>query len=107
MGNDRTTPKDRRKARAKASRKDKLKTEKESRMPQKEKIRKLDKPVPVGLFEEEAGPSKFDVKVRCVTCPNCGTNWCYEHKREFETDRYCQYCCYEDKIRGQFNAHDE
>lgn len=106
MSQTRTTPKERRKARAKASAKDKRnKTEKETSMPQKDKIKKLDKPVPIGLFDKEDNSTKFDTKVRCVTCPNCGTNWCYEHIREFETDRYCQYCCYEDKIKGQHNAH--
>jgi hypothetical protein len=106
MSNLRTTPKERRKARAKVSAKDKRKkTEKETSMPQKESIKKLDKSVPEGLFDKAERSNCYETKVRCMTCPNCGTNWCYAHIRETSTDRYCQYCCFEDKIVGQHNAH--
>lgn len=104
MTEKRSTPKDRRRQRAKASAKDKLnnKNKGSCKMQKVEKIKKLEDR-PTSLILGKTDCKAFEVKTRCVTCPNCGTNWCYEHIREFQTDRYCQYCNYEDKIKGQYN----
>jgi hypothetical protein len=72
-------------------------------MPQKERIKKLDRPMPAGMFEED--DKAFHVKTKCVTCPNCGTSWCYASVREFDTEMYCQNCFYEGRVTGQHNRH--
>ena len=103
MSKKQLTPKDRRKARAKASAKDKClaKNKEHNAMQRIEKIKKIDRQAPICFNDEYS--NVFEVKTKCITCPNCGTSWCYQHIRETETDLYCQNCCYETKIKGQHN----
>jgi hypothetical protein len=103
MSKKHLTPKDRRKARAKASAKDKLLTENKEHKSMKhvEKIKKADRPAPICSIEETS--NTFEIRVRCMTCPCCATSWCYQHIRETETDLYCQNCSFEKKIKGQNN----